>query len=135
MEINWLHQAPILTIDRTTPSIISLSGRFHATSSAVDANGGALIPSWVSSIDGALGAAAALDLTTLSVGVHTITATAVDAAGKTATAATSVEVRRPAGVASRAAAIDGATAVPDHGKRISALSTSRPAVNSKGKIF
>jgi len=50
--------------------------------------------SWVSSIDGALGAGQLLEVS-LSLGVHTITLTATDSGGLTSTASIQITVVQP----------------------------------------
>jgi hypothetical protein len=98
---------PSLTIDTpASGSTFAVGATVTLSGTATDAEDGTLSGTiaWTSDVDGALGAAASLGLTSLSAGVHTITATVTDAAGNTATdsitltidAAPSVSITSPA---------------------------------------
>jgi PKD repeat protein len=90
------NQPPVVTIAMPSSGTSVTSGTSVSfTGSALDPEDGALAGAalrWSSSRDGSLGAGASLTLAGLSIGAHTITLTATDSGGRTASAAITLTV-------------------------------------------
>lgn len=88
------NQAPTAAIDEPAANASFEAGDVvHLAGRASDPEDGALrgpALSWTSSLDGALGTGASLDVTTLTVGSHTLQLLATDSAGAVGVASTSV---------------------------------------------
>jgi hypothetical protein len=62
------------------------------TADATDAEDASLTVHWSSDLDGPLGDGASIDIDTLSIGTHTISASVADSAGNPASAQITVEI-------------------------------------------
>src|SRR5205823_14048435 len=91
---------PVVTITAPAAGARSVQGTpVSLTASATDREDGSLAAAitWTSSRDGALGTGGSLTLSTLTAGVHTLTASVTDSGGRTASASRSITVSgRPA---------------------------------------
>jgi hypothetical protein len=85
--INPINMAPTVTINAPTDGATFTTGEtidFSGTASDVEDGDVTASLSWVSGIDGTIGSGGSFSRSDLSVGVHTITATATDSGGLTA---------------------------------------------------
>ncbi len=90
-------QSPSVTIDSPAPGSVHLQGAvLHVVGSAFDPQDGPIPDedlAWNSSIDGAICTGSSCDVSSPSVGIHTITLTATDSDGNRGTATVSVAVQ------------------------------------------
>src|SRR5205823_194119 len=95
-----VNDPPVVTITAPADGTRSVQGTpVTLTASATDREDGSLTAAitWTSSRDGALGTGGSLTLSTLTAGVHTLTASVTDSGGRTASASRSITVSgRPA---------------------------------------
>src|SRR5205823_549067 len=95
-----VNDPPVVTIAAPADGTRSVQGTpVTLTASATDREDGSLTAAitWTSSRDGALGTGGSLTLSTLTAGVHTLTASVTDSGGRTASASRSITVSgRPA---------------------------------------
>ncbi len=90
-----VNAAPTITVNAPAEGTVFAPGDFvHLSATANDAEDGTIsaLVTWTSSLDGPLGTGATLDVALTHSGAHTLTATIVDAGGKTATATRGVIV-------------------------------------------
>jgi len=93
-----VNQAPTVTITAPADGSIYTSGNtITFTGTATDPEDGNIASDlqWTSSLDGNLGSGASINVSNLSVGTHTITATATDSGGRSGTDAITVTVNPP----------------------------------------
>jgi hypothetical protein len=104
------NQTPVVTITSPEPgSTYGPSAQIVFSATAADPEDGALTGAavvWTSSVDGAIGTGASFSRT-LSIGAHTITAAATDAAGATGAASVDITVVEPNPTASISGRITG----------------------------
>ena len=135
---------PTITTDLPeTPLAIGFGESVTFTATANDPETGALTPQWSSSLDGTLakitgyapGLFTSINTSTLSVGVHTITASVTDFQGSPAADSGVVEVRAPSAITAAAAQSRPAlSATPRSRAATTTTTTTRPATSSRGRV-